>query len=127
YQVTVTVAPDARVWADSEQLRQVLWNLLRNAFDASPPGETVDVSCRREGSRWRVDVTDRGVGIDPDIRDVLYEPFRTTKASGTGLGLALVHRIMESHGGKIQLRDAVGGGTCASVWWIAAEPRELAS
>lgn len=121
HSVSCEIQADARIWADAEQARQVLWNLLRNAFDASPEGASVEVQAEREGSRWRVDVIDHGTGLDPAIRHVLYEPFRTTKPSGTGLGLALVHRIMESHGGRIQLSDAEGGGTRASVWWIAAE------
>lgn len=105
-----------RTLADPEQMRQVLWNLLLNAFDASPLDAEVSIRIELDSEFWRIDIRDHGRGIDPEIRDVLYEPFRTTKSGGTGLGLALVHRIVDSHGGRVQLQDAEGGGVVASVW-----------
>lgn len=114
--VEIEVPTPAHVLADNEQIRQVLWNLLLNAFDASPVGMSVYVSAIKEQDQWRIDVRDHGAGIDPSIRDHLYEPFRTTKPQGTGLGLAMVHRIIENHGGRVRLRDAEEGGTVASVW-----------
>lgn len=116
-----------RVMADPEQMRQVLWNLLLNAFDASPLDAEVSIRIERDSEFWRIDIRDHGRGIDPEIRDVLYEPFRTTKSGGTGLGLALVHRIVDSHDGRVQLQDAEDGGVVASVWLKAHEQEPLAA
>lgn len=127
--VELSVPQNAYVRADNEQIRQVFWNLLLNAFDASPVNSPVRLKATQEHSQWRIDIRDHGPGIDPSIREHLYEPFRTTKPQGTGLGLAMVHRIIENHGGRVRLRDADGGGTLASVWLDTAEPAgaELAS
>jgi two-component system sensor histidine kinase HydH len=90
---------------DAGQLRQVFVNLLDNAVDAAGPSGRVEV--RGEpgpagGGRYRVVVEDSGPGIDPSVRQRLFEPLITTKVKGIGLGLALVRRIVERHGGTIQ-------------------------
>lgn len=115
HEIHCTVPEQLLVCADAEQLRQVFWNLLRNAVDASPKGERIDVGVRRAESVAVLEVSDRGQGIDRKISKVLFEPFRTTKAKGTGLGLALVHRIVEGHGGTVTLSARAGGGTVARV------------
>ena len=105
--------------ADTGQIQQVLWNLLLNAKEASPPGATIEV---RLGTRAEADnrrltlvVVDRGSGLSVDARAHLFEPFWTSKSQGTGLGLAVVQRIVDAHGGQIVLRPAPGGGTEAEV------------
>lgn len=110
------VAPerlDAEV--DPERFRQVLWNLLRNALEASPAGVPVELRLAAADGALPVlvEIRDHGPGLDPTIRRHLFEPFRTTKAKGTGLGLAVVSRIVEGHGGSIELDDAIGGGAVA--------------
>ena len=95
--------------ADSNQLAQVLLNLVLNAIDACDRGNTVevvlssemDVEERPHGS-VRIDVLDDGPGVSPQIRDRLFEPFVTTKTHGTGLGLAISQQIIEEHHGDIR-------------------------
>ena len=95
--------------ADSNQLAQVLLNLVLNAIDACDRGNTVevvlsselDVEERVQGS-VRIDVFDDGPGVSPQIRDHLFEPFLTTKTHGTGLGLAISQQIIEEHHGDIR-------------------------
>jgi two-component system, NtrC family, sensor histidine kinase PilS len=105
------------VWVDADpaHVRQVLWNLLRNAAEASPTGEPIRVSVAREAERARLTVRDRGPGIPAEHRARIFEPFFSTKAKGTGLGLATVHRIVEEHHGSIAVTDADGGGALFTV------------
>jgi signal transduction histidine kinase len=98
------------VEGDPVQLRQVLVNLLENAvFAASPEGE-VAVRGRRADGAVEVDVDDSGPGVDPATRRRLFEPLITTKERGIGLGLALVKRVAERHGGTVAYSDRPGGG-----------------
>ena len=111
------------VKGDSDQLQQVLINLLMNAIEAMPRGgqirvETSLVTRRRPGLEVApeqevvvVEVADTGVGIPPDQRDRVFEPFYTTKEGrgGTGLGLAVSHGIIKEHDGWIEVEDAHGG------------------
>jgi two-component system sensor histidine kinase PilS (NtrC family) len=96
---------------DSAQMRQVLWNLLRNAVEATGPEGHIGVRVRAEGDSVLLEVADDGPGIPPHLREQIFEPFFTTKERGTGLGLALVGRIVEAHGGTIELDSAVVKGT----------------
>jgi signal transduction histidine kinase len=95
---------------DPVQLRQVLVNLLENAVHAASPRGTVQVHGRANGGTVEVHVDDTGAGVDPVTRRRLFEPLITTKAKGIGLGLALVKRIAERHGGSIAYADRPGGG-----------------
>ncbi len=98
------------VEGDPGQLRQVFVNLLDNAvFAASPRGE-VAVRGRRVDGAIELDVEDTGPGVDPATQRRLFEPLITTKERGTGLGLALVKRIAERHGGSVRYADRAGGG-----------------
>jgi two-component system sensor histidine kinase PilS (NtrC family) len=122
------VPPGLAAWADPDQLRQVLWNLLLNAVQALPEGGRVRVEAQAvpppqehwpEGRRalqgrnpWvEVSVADTGRGIPPEALERIFEPFFTTRPSGSGLGLATVHRIVEGHGGVVRVRSAPGQGT----------------
>jgi two-component system sensor histidine kinase PilS (NtrC family) len=100
--------------ADPGQLRQVLWNLVRNACQADANNGPVDVAVgtvESDGARWaRLAVRDRGPGIDEEQRARLFEPFFTTKEGGTGLGLATVHRIVEEHKGTVRASSRSDGG-----------------
>ena len=101
--------------ADEDQMSQVLWNLLVNAAQASRPGGRVIVRCREEGDRVVLSVEDEGCGIPGDLREKIFDPFFTTKETGSGLGLPMVHRVVESLGGSIELRSEVGEGTCFTI------------
>jgi two-component system sensor histidine kinase PilS (NtrC family) len=105
------------VWveADAAQLRQVVWNLLRNAAEASPSGAPITVELGAEDEFARLTVRDRGPGIAAENRPRVFEPFFSTKEGGTGLGLATVHRIVEEHHGRVEIADAPGGGAAIIV------------
>jgi two-component system sensor histidine kinase AtoS len=106
--------------ADDVLLRQAFNNLLRNAIEAcQPTGVTPHV--RVEGSldaaqhQARISVHDNGPGLDPNARDRIFRPFFTTKKTGTGLGLALVQKIVVTHNGKITAGSSPSGGACFQV------------
>ena len=88
---------------DRIKLRQALRNLVANALDAQPRGGTVHVTCRELRGEVVFDVYDGGPGIPPELRRRVADPFFTTRAEGTGLGLALVHTIAELHGGRCEV------------------------
>lgn len=105
---------------DPEQLKQVLWNLVRNAVQATPPGGFVRLDLFtqvRHGERYVVTtVSDTGKGIDPAITSKIFNPFFTTKDGGTGLGLAISQRIVQIHRGFIEARSQPGHGSIFSVF-----------
>jgi signal transduction histidine kinase len=110
---------------DEAQLKQALFNLIRNAREAMPSGGTVRVSVHR-ASGGGVDVTidDEGPGIDEPTRARLFEPFFTTKSHGTGLGLAITRQIVEAHGGTIACVGRAPRGT--RIWIHLPEPSDHA-
>ncbi|MBL9112280.1 MAG: GAF domain-containing sensor histidine kinase [Myxococcales bacterium] len=93
---------------DRGQLEQVLTNLVRNAFEASPGGE-VRVAVRGEIGRVAIEVADDGPGVPSELRERVFEPFFTTKEKGSGLGLAVVRTIAEANGGTLALTGAREG------------------
>ena len=105
------------VQIDRTELEQVLLNLVTNAGDAMPQGGQVTVRTFRDGPWVCLEVQDQGMGMAPDVRAQVYEPFFTTKSvvRGTGLGLATVRDIVNGAGGTIQLRSVPGQGTAFSV------------
>jgi len=96
-----------RLLLDRDHLQRALLNLLTNAVQASPVGAEVLVSLSRHDSRpeLRLEVSDQGNGIPPDVRHQVLSPFFTTKREGTGLGLAIARKIAEAHGGRLEMRD----------------------
>ncbi|HEX4460384.1 MAG TPA: ATP-binding protein [Polyangia bacterium] len=112
----VELAAPSPVWvdADAEQLRQIVWNLLRNAAEAAP-GQPITVEARSDGEQAIVRVRDRGPGISAEHRARVFEPFFSTKEGGTGLGLATVHRIIEEHRGAIEIDCPPEGGTIVTI------------
>lgn len=103
---------------DSGRLEQVLINLALNARDAMPSGGTLTVHAVPIDDGVRIDVTDTGTGISMEVQRRMWEPFFTTKSAGrgTGLGLAMVSRILESARGRVRVSSTVGQGTTFSVW-----------
>ena len=93
------------VEVDPDQIRQVLVNLLTNAAQAMPSGGHIRVyaEAKQDGSAARLGVSDDGPGVPAEVRHRIFEALFTTKAKGSGLGLALCRRIMEAHGGTIDL------------------------
>jgi two-component system sensor histidine kinase PilS (NtrC family) len=107
--------------ADARQFRQVLWNLLGNAADATPKGGRVKVRLVRQNGHAILEVADSGEGIAQDDLGRIFDPFFTTKERGTGLGLAIVHRIVEAHGGELSVRSEEGRGSTFRVALPLAE------
>jgi signal transduction histidine kinase len=105
------------VEGDEVLLRQAFSNLCRNALEACTEGRPqIVVEGMREGNAsLRVNVTDNGPGLDPKVADRIFRPFFTTKARGTGLGLALVQKIIVTHNGRISAANAGSGGACLTV------------
>lgn len=123
-QVTIVFEPDAHlspVHADADQLKQIVLNLVLNAIDASPPETTVTIRTFEDAEGPAFEVEDQGVGIPPERLDDIFEPFYTTKKTGTGLGLALVHQMIVEHGGTVTVDSEVGQGTLFTVFLPAAD------
>jgi len=131
-EVTIRCALPAglAVRGDAGQLRQVLWNLCRNALQAMPRGGVLEITARAEsrgvaqapageGRNARdegegtieIAVRDEGIGMSPEILERIFDPFFTTKSEGSGLGLATVHRIVEAHGGSLHVESAPERGS----------------
>ncbi len=96
---------------DEELMERVFVNLFTNAAQAMPNGGRVQVRARRNGSQAVVEVTDTGAGIPREHLESIFNPFFTTKPEGVGLGLAIVSKIVDDHGGKITVESEVGKGT----------------
>ena len=96
---------------DKAQIHQVLLNLIKNAIEASPQGGEIGISLRCEGDGLVVEITNGGEPLSEEVLQRAFEPFFTTKPKGTGLGLGLVKRVVEEHGGTVTLISNVGTGT----------------
>ncbi len=126
--------PVPLVMADASQIHQVLLNLATNAAQAMPDGGRLEIAQQvvdvdeelarqqlrlRPGRYLRLDVSDTGHGMEPAVLERIFEPFFTTKGpgEGTGLGLAVVHGIMENHDGAVTVQSDVGKGTCFHLYF----------
>jgi two-component system sensor histidine kinase HydH len=118
--------PEGRVLArcDGGQMRQVVWNLVRNALQASPAGSTVTVSVapgeprQTDPNEVVLAVDDEGPGVPDDVGSRMFQDFFTTRTHGAGIGLAVVRRIMEDHepmGARLEVERSVHGGACFRV------------
>ncbi len=114
--VTVDVPPGARIAADPARLLRVLHNLVANAIEAMPGGGSLILSGRRIGDRWELTIRDTGRGMPEQTRRRVFEPFFSSgKAGGTGLGMAIVMRIVEEHRAGIVVESAPGRGTAVTL------------
>jgi two-component system sensor histidine kinase PilS (NtrC family) len=136
-EIAFEVEDDLTVFADADQLRQLLWNLILNASESMPDGGCLRVSARslKEGDsqgdssagrkghgeeegkarQLEIAVADDGSGIPQEKLDRIFDPFFTTKQNGSGLGLATVHRIVQNHGGSVRLESELGVGTTVRI------------
>ncbi len=103
-------APPAPAMIDPAQMEHALLNLLKNAHESGSPAEQVELQIRRAADMLRIEVMDRGPGMNESVLTNALVPFYSTKRSGTGLGLALAREIAEAHGGRITLGNRDGGG-----------------
>ncbi|MCC6193603.1 MAG: GAF domain-containing protein [Burkholderiales bacterium] len=116
--LALDAAPElGQITADERKFKQILLNLLSNAVKFTPDGGRVEVKATREGDAVQVSVSDTGIGIAPADQEAVFEEFRqvgadyTSKAEGTGLGLALTRRFVELHGGRIWVTSELGKGS----------------
>jgi signal transduction histidine kinase len=99
-----------------EPLRRAFANLLRNAAEAMGGTGRIDVAIAPVGvGGCAVTITDHGPGVPAELKPRLFEPYFTTKADGTGLGLALVRQTVEAHGGSVSVGDTPGGGATFTI------------
>ena len=119
YAVTVykNYSPELRPFPfDAELMERVFYNLLLNAAQATPPQGAITVKTRAADDAAEIAVIDRGPGIDPKIMDQIFNPFFTTKPEGVGLGLAIVSKIVDEHGGKMAVESEPGKGSVFRVY-----------
>lgn len=107
--------PSYSVVGDADQIRQVFWNLARNAVQAMPNGGTLRVSTEAQEGEYRIAFTDSGRGMTEADQRRLFQPFRTNFPTGTGLGMAISYRIVQEHGGRIDVASRAGAGTTITV------------
>jgi PAS domain S-box-containing protein len=98
------------VYGDRELLQQVFVNLMRNAIEAMPEGGRLDLSARPVEESIEIAVADTGVGVDPDLLDKIFDLYVTTKSTGSGIGLSVVYRIVQLHGGEVTVESRKGEG-----------------
>lgn len=109
------------VMADPEQLKQVFVNLISNAVQAMSDGGTLTIETGHENGFVFVRFADTGAGIPPDVLGRVFDPFVTTRDDGTGLGLTIVHRIVDDHDGHMEVSSEPGTGTVFTVWLPALQ------
>lgn len=102
---------------DPNQFRQALWNLLQNGRKATPEGGRITISLSKKHPWAIVDVSDTGVGMPKSELDKMQEPFKRGFSAGAGLGLSVVYRIMEQHGGKMEIDSSYGSGTSVRLFF----------
>lgn len=124
--LALAATPDLEMIGDPQLLRSGFENIVRNAIRHAPPDSVVDVVAKRDGTRLKVTILDRGPGVSPELLTRIFDPYvRAPKSaddsSGTGLGLAIARRVFEVHGGNIVAKPRPGGGLMFSVELPATE------
>jgi signal transduction histidine kinase len=116
------------VYADDKQMQQVFLNIVLNAYQAMPSGGTLSITSsltiRNDIEYVRVDISDTGSGIPPQILEKIFTPFYTTKAQGTGLGLPICNKLVKLHKGDIRVTS---DNTAGTVFTIELPARNLGS
>jgi signal transduction histidine kinase len=112
--------PIARI--DPDQIRQVLLNVMINSIQAMPAGGLLEIhtDLKRESNRIVVEISDEGVGIKKEDLDKIFDPFFSTRAEGTGLGLSVSHQLVTRNGGTISVRDNQGPGVTFCIEFAAS-------
>jgi two-component system sensor histidine kinase PilS (NtrC family) len=113
--------PSADLVGDRDQISQIFWNLARNALRAMPDGGTLTVRGSLGAAIYRIEFQDTGRGMTEEQRARLFEPFQSFFDGGTGIGMAIVYRIVHEHGGRIEVESSPGAGTRIAVELPLAE------
>jgi two-component system sensor histidine kinase PilS (NtrC family) len=109
------VPPSYTIVGDSDQIRQVFWNIARNAVQAMPNGGTLRVTTAPAADHYNITFSDNGRGMNDADQRRLFQPFRTNFPTGTGLGMAISYRIVQEHGGRIEVISHEDAGTSITV------------
>jgi two-component system, NtrC family, sensor histidine kinase PilS len=129
--VELEAPASVKAWVDEDTIKQVFYNLALNAVEALRPGGVLKVklgASRAEGTGYAwITFQDNGVGIDQDDLKHVFEPFFTRKRSGTGLGLAIASKVVQEHGGRIEIASTKGQGTAATVYLPLDRPEDVAA
>jgi two-component system, NtrC family, sensor histidine kinase PilS len=124
--IELDLVPDsAQIVGDPDQISQIFWNLARNALKAMPGGGTLSLSGRLLRESYRFECSDTGHGMSDEQRTKMFQPFHSSFDRGTGIGMAIVYRIVQEHGGSISVDSRPGAGTTVAVELpVAAIPEE---
>lgn len=114
--------PDIR--ADEDRLKQIFVNLISNAIQSMPDGGSITIGALAEDGYLKISFTDTGIGISEEEQDRIFDPFHTTRAEGSGLGLSIVHRIVDAHNGFITVDSNPGDGSTFTVGLPLAHTRQ---
>jgi two-component system sensor histidine kinase PilS (NtrC family) len=115
HRLSLETPDELMVLGEEHLLRQLFWNLSRNALQAMPDGGSLAISAERRKSSAILIWKDTGIGMTEEVRQRAFEPFMTTNPNGTGLGLAVVYTAIEDHGGSIEIDSTPGEGTIITV------------
>ena len=110
-----TGAESPIVRADKQQIKQVFFNVTKNAIEAMQPGGVIRVKIQSDEERFYLRFGDSGTGIKHDELSHVFQPYHTTKKGGTGLGMRIVQRIMREHGGQVGIDSKEGVGTLVTL------------
>lgn len=113
--VELDVPPNTLLWADREMLRRAVLNLMLNALDAMRDGGELVVTAYDGSDGFDLEIADSGSGVDPKSESRLFEPFYSTKETGTGLGLSVVAHAAEAHGGSVLVENCPQGGAAFTI------------
>ena len=116
------VPQSATILGDPDQISQIFWNLARNALKAMPGGGTLSLTGRLAGDAYRFEFRDTGHGMSEEQRTKIFQPFQSSFDRGTGIGMSIVYRIVQEHGGSITVESRPGAGTTIAVE-LPANPR----
>ncbi len=129
--VALVTSLDTPHWisGDADLLKQVLLNLVMNAIEAMEGGGSLTLRTEEAGAECLIEISDTGIGIPPDIQDKIYNLYFSTKKTGSGIGLAMVFRVVQLHGGTINLHSEAGKGASFRLLFpaVGANDAELAS
>lgn len=119
------VKPDGLpdILADPNQIKQVFFNIIRNALQAMPNGGMLKITLRETERHLAISFRDSGPGISPENISHVFEPFHSSKTDGTGLGLMIVQRIVRDHGGQIEIHSEPNKGTTFTIYLPREEDR----
>lgn len=107
--------PSAHILGDRDHVSQIFWNLARNALSAMPDGGRLLVRGKASEGSYRIEFCDNGKGMTEEERRTMFQPFKTSFQKGSGLGMAIVYRLVEEHGGELAVESELGRGTTVSI------------